>query len=70
MKTYKELNDEIATLKKKVKQLEDENSSLWFLLDEFEKSNIKNPEYKEKFTEVFNKLRETTLMTHKLVEEA
>jgi hypothetical protein len=37
--------------------LEDENSSLWFLLDEFEKSNIKNPEYQDKFVEIFGKLK-------------
>ena len=43
MKNYKEYEKEISKLKKLVKRLEDENSSLWFLLDEFEKSNIKNP---------------------------
>ena len=45
------------------KRLEDENASLWFLLDEFEKSNISNPEYRELFTKVYDKLRFQSLMT-------
>ena len=32
-------------------------------LDEFEKSNISNPEYREMFTKVYDKLRYQTLMT-------
>jgi len=70
MKNYKEYEKEISKLKKLVKRLEDENSSLWFLLDEFEKSNIKNPEYQDKFVEIFGKLRKEQMMTHAKVEEA
>ena len=70
MKNYKEYEKEISKLKKLVKRLEDENSSLWFLLDEFEKSNIKNPEYQDKFVEIFGKLRNEQMMTHAKVEEA
>jgi len=70
MKNYNEYKKEIARLKKLIKRLEDENESLWFLLDEFEKSNIRNPEYAEKFTEAFSKLRMQNLMTSNKVEEA
>jgi len=66
----KKLKDEIRKLKKENQRLEDENASLWFLLDEFEKSNIKNPEYKDKFVEIFGKLRREQMMTHGKVEEA
>jgi predicted RNase H-like nuclease (RuvC/YqgF family) len=70
MINFKELKEEIRKLKKTIKVLEDENSSLWFLLDEFEKSNVKNPEYQKQFAEVFNKLRKQQLMMHEKVEEA
>ena len=70
MLNFKELKEEIRKLKKTIKVLEDENSSLWFLLDEFEKSNVKNPEYQKQFVEVFNKLRKQQLMMHEKVEEA
>ena len=57
MEYHKKLEQEVELLKKEKKRLEDENASLWFLLDEFEKSNIRNPEYKEMFEEVYGKLR-------------
>ena len=60
---YSEMKNKILELEKENKRLEDENSSLWFLLDEFEKSNISNPEYREMFTKVYDKLRFQTLMT-------
>ena len=63
VKTFKELNLEIEGLKSKLQELEDENASLWFLLDELEKSNIANPEYRELFEGVYNKLRFQSLMT-------
>jgi hypothetical protein len=66
----KELKEEIKQLKKEVQRLDDENASLWFLLDEFEKSNIKNPKYQKRFIEVFERLRKEQMMTHKKVEEA
>jgi nitrate reductase assembly molybdenum cofactor insertion protein NarJ len=70
MPNFKELKEEIRKLKKAIKVLEDENASLWFMLDELEKSNIKNPAYQKQFTEVFDKLKKQQLMTHKKVEEA
>tara|TARA_R100001244_G_scaffold120600_1_gene90214 strand:+ start:403 stop:615 length:213 start_codon:yes stop_codon:yes gene_type:complete len=70
MPNFKELEKEIHKLKKDIKTLEDENSSLWFLLDELEKSNVKNPEYQKQFVEAFDKLRKQQVMTHKKVEEA
>jgi len=70
MQSFKKLKEEITELKKAIKILEDENASLWFLLDELEKSNIKNPQYHKQFVEVFDKLRRQQLMTHKKVEEA
>ena len=68
--SIKELKEEIRKLKREIGRLEDENSSLWFLLDEFEKSNIRNPEYAKQFKEVFEQLRFQTLMTHNKVEDA
>ena len=70
MPNFKELEKEIHKLKKDIRRLEDENYSLWFLLDELEKSNVKNPEYQKQFVEVFDKLRKQQVMTHKKVEEA
>ena len=60
---YKEMKEKIQNLETEIQRLEDENASLWFLLDEFEKSNISNPEYREMFTKVYDKLRYQTLMT-------
>lgn len=60
---YSEMKNKILELEKENKRLEDENASLWFLLDEFEKSNISNPEYREMFTKVYDKLRFQALMT-------
>ena len=66
----KELKKEIRELKREIGRLEDENSSLWFMLDEFDKSNIQNPEYRGLFEEAFKKLHEQRRMTHSKVEEA
>jgi len=63
MEYHKKLEEQVAKLKKENQRLEDENASLWFLLDELEKSNIHNPEYKEMFEEVYEKLRYQSLMT-------
>jgi|TARA_R110000796_G_scaffold6338_1_gene22618 DNA repair ATPase RecN len=60
---YKEMKQKVQNLETENKRLEDENASLWFLLDEFEKSNISNPEYRELFTKVYDKLRFQSLMT-------
>lgn len=68
--TIKQLKQKIATLENENKKLQDENASLWFMLDEFEKSDITNPEFREKFDEVFSNLRFHTLMTHNKLEDA
>ena len=70
MKTVSELKKEIIELENRIAQLEDENASLWFLLDELEKSNVADPRYKEQFEEVFDKMRQMTLMTMNKAEEA
>tara|TARA_Y100001938_G_C7824773_1_gene298377 strand:+ start:31 stop:243 length:213 start_codon:yes stop_codon:yes gene_type:complete len=70
MEYHKKLEEQVAMLKKENKRLEDENASLWFLLDELEKSNIHNEEYKEMFEEVYDKLRYQSLMTVKAEGEA
>ena len=57
------MKQKVQNLETENKRLEDENASLWFLLDEFEKSNISNPEYRELFTKVYDKLRFQSLMT-------
>ncbi len=69
-KTRKQLLLKIEKLQKQIKKLLDENSSLWFMLDEMDKSNITNPEYFEKIEEVINNLKKSRLMTHTKVEEA
>ena len=68
--SIKKLNKKIANLENEIKKLQDENASLWFMLDEFEKSDLTNPEFKEKFEEVFSALRFNTLMTHGKLEDA
>ena len=60
---YKEMKEKIQNLETEIQRLEDENASLWFLLDEFEKSNNSNPEYREMFNKVYDKPRYQTLMT-------
>jgi regulator of replication initiation timing len=69
-KTHQQLLSEIEELQKQVERLLDENSSLWFMLDEFDKSNITNPEYFEKIQEVIENLRKARLMSHTKTEEA
>jgi len=67
---YKEMKQKIQDLETEIQRLEDENASLWFLLDELEKSNIANPEYRELFEGVYDKLRFQSLMTTTLEGEA
>ena len=57
------MKQKIQDLEDEIQRLEDENASLWFLLDELEKSNIANPEYRELFEGVYDKLRFQSLMT-------
>jgi|TARA_R110000851_G_scaffold78423_3_gene173085 regulator of replication initiation timing len=70
MSSIKELKQAIDKLEKENARLQDENSSLWFLLDELEKSDIGNEQYRENFERVFNNLRKNAMMMHQKVEEA
>lgn len=60
----------IQELEKEIESLRDENESLWFLLEEFEKSNLLNSEYKKNFDEAFKKARMQSLMAVRKVSEA
>lgn len=66
----KTLQEKVHELEKEVESLRDENESLWFILEEFEKSNLVNPEYRKNFDEAFKKARFNTLMVSKKVGEA
>ena len=70
MTSIKELKQIITKLEKDNSRLQDENSSLWFLLDELEKSDLGNEQYRENFERVFNNLRKNAMMMHQKVEEA
>tara|TARA_B100001123_G_scaffold398420_1_gene482460 strand:- start:419 stop:637 length:219 start_codon:yes stop_codon:yes gene_type:complete len=69
-KTRKELILQIEKLQKEKEKLIDENNSLWFMLDEMDRSNIANPEYFENVKEMMDSLRKARLMTHAKLEEA
>ena len=60
----------IKELQITIAKLQDENSSLWFMLDELEKSNINNPEYKKHFNSAFQKIKKLKLMTSLEIQEA
>jgi hypothetical protein len=62
--------EEIKTLQKKVDELTDENASLWFLLDELDRSDIHTEENQETLRDAFERLQEATLMMHRKTEEA
>jgi len=66
----KNLQQKIYELEKEVESLRDENESLWFILEEFEKSNLVNPEYRKNFDEAFKKARFQTLMAVRKATEA
>ena len=66
----KSITEKLYELEKEVESLRDENESLWFLLEEFEKSNLINPEYKKNFDEAFKKARFHSLMSVRKVTEA
>tara|TARA_R100000008_G_C3562135_1_gene156859 strand:+ start:871 stop:1089 length:219 start_codon:yes stop_codon:yes gene_type:complete len=69
-KTRKDLLTEIKKLQGQIDKLIDENNSLWFMLDELDKSNVTNPEYFKHVAEVVENLRKIKLMTPKEVGEA
>ena len=62
--------EEVKILQKKVDDLTDENASLWFLLDELDKSDIRTEENRETLRDAFDRLQEATLMMHRKTEEA
>lgn len=66
----KSLMDRISELEKEVESLRDENDSLWFILEEFDKSNLTDVEYKQRFDEAFKKARFQSIMSVKKVTEA
>ena len=66
----KTLQEKVYELEKEVESLRDENESLWFLLEEFEKSNLVNPEYRKNFDEAFKKARFNSMMAVRKVTEA
>ena len=69
-KTRKELALKIEELEKQLEKISDENSSLWFMLDELDKSNISNPEYFKHVQDTMDNLRRARLMAHTKLEEA
>jgi hypothetical protein len=73
-KKKKDLNkdpwEELKELQKKVDQLTEENASLWFLLDELDKSDIRSAENRETLSDAFDKLKTATLMMHRKTEQA
>ena len=68
--TTKELKQQIKMLKKEIVRLQDENASLWFLLDELDKSNVSNSQYKQNFEAAFKELRKSISMTTTKVGKA
>ena len=70
METIKELQAQVDKLERENARLQDANASLWFLLDELEKSNVANPEHRELFEKTFNNLRKNAVMVHQKVESA
>jgi hypothetical protein len=68
--TIKDPWEEIKILQKQVDELTDENASLWFLLDELDKSDIRSEENQETLRDAFERLQTATLMMHRKTEEA
>ena len=69
-KTSEDPWKKIKELDKKVEELVEENASLWFLLDELEKSDINNENVAKSLQEAFSELRFASLLVHKKVEQA
>ena len=61
---------ELKVLQRKIDDLREENASLWFLLDELEKSDIRSEENRETLSDAFDKLKNVALMMHRKTEEA
>ena len=69
-KTKKELISTIEKQEKQIEKLLDENSSLWLMLDELDKSNVTNPEYFKHVASAIKNIRRSKLMTPKKIGEA
>ena len=69
-RTRKELMLKIEKLQKQLEKMSDENNSLWFMLDELDKSNVTNPEYFKHIAAAIENIRKSKLMTPKEVGEA
>jgi arsenate reductase-like glutaredoxin family protein len=69
-KTRKELMLKLEELQTQVEKLLDENNSLWFMLDELDKSNITNPEYFKHIQEMMESVRRSRAMVTKDIGEA
>ena len=69
-KSRKDLLLEIKKLQKQIDKLIDENNSLWFMLDELDKSNISNPEYFKHIQEIMDNLKEAKKITSTKIGEA
>jgi len=69
-RTRKELMLKIEKLQKQLEKMSDENSSLWFMLDEIDKSNIANPEYFKHIQEIMDNLKEAKKATSTKIGEA
>ena len=69
-KIRKQLLLEMEKLRKQIENLLDENSSLWFMLDEMDKSNITNPEYFKHIQVMVENVRKSRVMVTKDVGEA
>ena len=61
---------ELKVLQRKIDDLTEENASLWFLLDELEKSDIRSEENRETLSDAFDELKNVALMMHRKTEEA
>tara|TARA_R110000824_G_scaffold14227_4_gene60769 strand:- start:1533 stop:1757 length:225 start_codon:yes stop_codon:yes gene_type:complete len=73
MKNKKKIDDpwkKLKILQKKIDELTEENASLWFLLDELEKSDIHTEKNQETLKDAFEQLQKATLMMHRKTEEA
>ena len=68
--TIKDPWKELKVLQRKIDDLTEENASLWFLLDELDKSDIHTEQNRETLTEAFDKLKAVSLMMHRKTEEA
>lgn len=53
----------IKVLENKVKELEEENESLWFILEEIQRDVLKDANFKKIFNECIRKIRNDNIRT-------